>query len=276
MSESYDIIDFGGRLFHTGKLTPESRTTFAPKFVSTRSQRDIQKLIMDTKRQDIRKLFTPEWIRNQEDRGACNGFAAAQAEERAEYKAGRSREKLSGEYLYSLMNGGFDRGSMLDDGLKLLLENGVAPYRDRHRRKFLEKDFTAEDHRDAVDHMALEIYSADTELELAEGLALGFVGVVAVHASNSFMRLDADGIAGSSNGPGNHAVGVDDVKIQKGRLVFDMFNSWDVNYGDEGRAYLTFDDHFQQTIRNHVFYLIRAVKTDKTDDIPEPQEVLAA
>ena len=267
-----DIIEHNGSLFYTGNLVPDVKTTFAPKMVSTSTKTEIIDLIQKPTRIAKRDIFLPSWIRNQEDRGACNGFAAAQALQRALWLAGEEKTILSGEFLYSQMNGGRDVGSMLDDGMDLLLSTGAPPYKDRHRRKFRPSDFTAEDFRDAANYKAFEIYGVDTELELAEGLAKGFVGVVAVHANNNFMRLDSNGIAGGANGPGNHAVGVDDVTIKNGELCFDMFNSWSTNYGDNGRAYLTWKKHFTQTSRNHYFYLIRATKANKSDDSPEPQK----
>ena len=268
-----DVIDYKGQIYYTGMLKPQIKLSFAPRYSPVASKAEITDLIQDPERVKKRDFFDASWIRNQEDRGACNGFAAAQALQRALLLSGREKETLSGEFLYSQMNGGSDRGSMLDDGMKLLKDVGAPPYKDRHRRKFKSSDFTPEDFRDANERRAFEVLGVDTELELAEGLAKGAVGVVAVHAHNSFMKLDSNGIAGSANGVGNHAVGVDDVKIIDGELCFDMFNSWSTNYGDQGRAYLTWNKHLKQPNQYHYFYLVTATKTTNIDDIPEPQKV---
>jgi len=63
------------------------------------------------------------------------------------------------------------------------------------------------------------------------------------------------------------------VKIINGELCFDHANSWGLNYGDQGRAYLTWDKHLKQPNQYHYFYLITATRTTNTDDIPEPQKV---
>jgi len=270
-----DVIDHNGNLYYTGMIPAAAKLSFAPRYSPVASKAEIVDLIHAPTRIKKRDVFGASWIRNQEDRGACNGFAAAQALQRALWLAGRDKEILSGEFLYSQMNGtpSRDVGSMLDDGMKLIKDVGAPPYKDRHRRKFKSSDFTPEDFRDANERKAFEVLGVDTELELAEGLAKGAVGVVAVHANNSFMKLDKNGIAGGTNGPGNHAVGVDDVKIINGELCFDMFNSWSTNYGDQGRAYLTWDKHLKQPNQYHYFYLITAARTTNTDDIPEPQKV---
>jgi len=80
--------------------------------------------------------------------------------------------------------------------------------------------------------------------------------VVAVHVGSNFTNLDSNGIAGFANGPGNHAVIVQDVELVNGRLLFDMPNSWDVNFGDEGHAYLTWVGHMAQTVRYHGFFFV--------------------
>ncbi len=268
-----DVIDYKGRLYYTGMNTAPAKLSFAPRYSPSASKSEIIDLIQSPTRVKKRDIFGASWIRDQQSRGSCNGFAAAQALQRALWLAGRKKETLSGEFLYSQMNGGRDAGSMLDDGMKLLMDVGAPPYKDRHRLKYKSSDFTPEDFRDANERKAFEVLGVDTELELAEGVAKDAVGVVAVHANNSFMKLDKNGVAGSANGAGNHAVLVDDVEIIDGELCFDQANSWGTNYGDQGRAYLTWDKHLKQPNKHHYFYLITAVRTTNTDDIPEPKEL---
>jgi hypothetical protein len=162
---------------------------------------------------------------------------------------------FSGAFAYGLMNGGRDNGSQLQDGLKNLLSVGIA-----------EEDFAAWDdiyphlwkpgaRENAALHKGLVCYAAETIEGLKTGLCKGFTAIVAVHAGNNFQRLDSRGIAGVDVGAGNHAVHVDDLCIVGGKEVFDMQNSWGIDYGDDGRAYLT-EASFSQTFRNHTFWLI--------------------
>jgi hypothetical protein len=107
----------------------------------------------------------------------------------------------------------------------------------------------------------------NSELELAT-LVLSKSGgvVVAVDVDNSFMKLDKNGICGGGRGPGNHAVHVDDVDIINGELVFDMQNSWGLNFGEAGRAYTTWQRHFVPTYRNHQFFAVMGSSYDALRD----------
>lgn len=264
----FETIIFEGQQYPTGNIVPtKKKTRLKRTTLKTLSLAEIKKLLEG--RAKRRQLFGPDWIYNQGQIGSCNGCAGAKALERSKYLAGQDHTPLSGEELYSQINGGQDRGSMLDDGIYALKENGVADWRPEHRERFRERAFTEQDRKTRKDNKALEAYGVDTELELATGLALGFVGVVAVHATNNFMRLDHKGIVHPSSGPGNHAVGVDDVTIIDGKLAFDMFNSWGTQYGDKGRGYLLWNEHLREPNQYHYFYLIRAVAKDESDNVPE-------
>jgi hypothetical protein len=267
---NYDVIDYGGNLYYTGNLKPSVKACKVKRWpVQQFNRSTIEGLIKDPSRVKAADMFGPEWIYNQGSIGSCNGCAGAKALQRQRVLAGQPNIELSGEYLYSRINGSRDVGSMLDAGMEWIQSNGVAPWRPQHAQKYRSRDFTAEDVRDSVRFKGLECYGIDSELELATGIALGFTAVVAVHATNNFMRLDANGIAGGGNGPGNHAVGVDDVKIINGELVFRMFNSWGKSYGDNGYAGLTWNRHFKTTNKYHYFYLIRSVNDDTQDNVPE-------
>jgi len=269
---NYDIIDSNGLTYHTGMLLPVEKTTRVSMYPKVSFDRNtVEGLINDKDRVKSRDLFGDDWVYNQGNIGSCNGCAGAKALERSRVKSGMDHVVLSGEYLYSRINDSRDIGSMLDDGMEWLSKNGVAPFKSRHSQKYRERDFTAEDVRDAARYKGIECYGVDTELELATGLALGFVGVVAVHATNAFMNLDNQGRVQRSQGPGNHAVLVDDVRIIDGELCFDMANSWGLSYGDKGRGYLTWKNHLSQPNSNHYFYLIRATSTDSEDGTPELQ-----
>ena len=271
---SYETIDYGGQVFHTGNLTPTKKLCTVKRFpVQSFDRAAIEGLINDSSRVKASALFNSNWIYNQGNIGSCNGCAGAKALERQRELSGQPRIELSGEYLYSRINGSRDVGSMLDDGMAWLTEYGVAPWKPSHAQKYKERDFSAEDVRDSVRFKGVECYGVDSELELATGLALGFTAVVAVHADNNFMRLDSNGIAGgNSRGAGNHAVGLDDVEIFDGELVFRMFNSWGTSYGADGYAKLTWDKHLKTTNQYHYFYLIRAVSDDTEDNVPELQK----
>jgi hypothetical protein len=251
--------------FHTGLLVPEKRPLTTPRLrdvIPLLNRKEIEEIIRDPKRVAGRNLFGPKVIKHQGSRGSCNGYAGAKALQRSRVLQGMPHVELSGEGLYAQINDGRDRGSGLQEGMEALLKNGVPPEAMVPREEYLWSRITEEAKRACSRFRAAECHRADDEDELATGLALGFVGVVAVHANNAFMRLDGNGIVNPADGVGNHSVGVDDLTIIGGEYAFDMFNSWGLTYGDQGRGLLTWRRHFRTPSRHHAFYLIRAAHSD--------------
>lgn len=215
-----------------------------------------------------RDRFDSTWIKSQKSHGSCAGFAGASALSRARVRRGNERVDLSGAYLYSLVNGGRDNGSVPEDGMRAMQAKGIATaetvgwdaiYPGRYDR--------AKADAEAARFKGFECYGIDTEIELFSALAAGFDCVVAVHADNGFMKLDSDGIAGGGNGPGNHAVLCDGLWWD-GELVGDGANSWDLSYGDKGRMGLTWARHFRPTASNFVYYAIRSTTDDPQGENP--------
>lgn len=268
---SYEVID--GKYF-TGNLIPQHKpTTFA---VYEDSQpmltlAEIEKIVTAENRTPARERFpAQQWIRNQGGRGSCNGYAGAWALARARVMCGLPFEPLSGEYLYSLINGGRDSGSMLDDGMKAITEKGVARESLVRHESYLWNQMSEEARKDAPRFKAFECYQVNTALGLASGLASGFLGVVAVHASNAWGSL-SNGVSRRSLGPGNHAVVCQDVSVRSGKLFFDIANSWGKNWGEDGHTWNTWDEHLIEPNRNHANYLIRGVTDDPQNPAPEPK-----
>lgn len=258
---------------YTGLLIPDRRPeTFSAYRTSQPilSKDQIRQIVTHPDRSPARIRFpSKQFIRNQGRRGSCNGYAGAWALARARVAAGLPFVPLSGEYLYSLINGGRDSGSMLDDGMHALQEKGIARESLVKHESYLFNEMSAEARADAPNFKGFECYRADDESELASGLALGFVGVVAVHASRSYQQLDSRGVRLASSGPGNHAVGVQDVRISPtGELEFDEFGSWGLNNGQDGCAWITWLRHLQPTQEYHAFYLIRAATDPQDFNLP--------
>lgn len=259
-TEIDQIIDESGEVRRLGSLLPpegfvSSFQTFEvehPVWDDTQ----IRRVITDPNRMPRRKLFGDYWIMDQKSHGSCNGFAIAGALSRARYLRGiMDKLLLSGAFAYSTMNGGRDQGSALEDGLRNVQSIGICPadlvkwdmiYPNQQPRNAKEE---------AAKHKGFKCYAAQTMQGFRTGIAAGFMGVIAVHAGSNFQRLDSRGIAGVDNGPGNHAIGCDDLCMIGGKEVFDAVNSWNLRYGTQGRAYLT-EDSFKQTFGKHTFYLV--------------------
>lgn len=215
-----------------------------------------------------RDRFDISWIKNQRSHGSCNGFAGALALSRSRVRRGLERVDLSGAYLYSLINGGRDQGSLLEDGLRVMQSRGVATeqtvawdaiYPGRYDRSKADAE--------AARFRGFECYAVRSDRGLFSALAAGFDCVVAVHADSGFMRLDSRGVAGGGNGPGNHAVLVDGLWWD-GEVIADGVNSWGTSYGDQGRMGLSWKRHFARTTQYHLFYAIRSTSDDPQGSNP--------
>lgn len=247
-------------------LPPDGFVTSFPAFAdSGKPMFSLDEIRQYAKENDARgrSKFGDDWIKNQQSHGSCNGFAGAAALTRNRVRRGLARVDLSGAYLYSLINGGRDQGSLLEDGMRAIQANGVASEKTVPWDAIYPNRQPREATTEAARFKALECYAVKTQEELFSGLLAGFDGVVAVHADNGFMKLDGNGVAGGGNGPGNHAVCVDGYTVlSDGSLVADMPNSWGLQWGDKGRAYLSWPRHLANTVNYHTFYLIRSAIDD--------------
>ena len=265
---SFEIV--GGN--YTGLLIPDVRDSGLPRYSLTQRMltiEQIRSIVEAPGRIPARQRFIPgKWIKNQGQRGSCNGFSCAKALERSRVKQGMSHVPLSGEGAYAQMNGGRDQGSALSAGMRVLLESGVPPESMVPSQEFLWNRISNEAKQARSRFKAAECYAIESELELASALAMEFVCVIAVHASGNYSSLDSDGVSRQSLGPGNHSVGAQDVRFRNGELQFDSFNSWGTRWGEQGHNWVTWKRHLSSTIRNHQFFAIRAASDDPQADNP--------
>lgn len=269
--EQNERFELDGEQFGTGLWIPDQKPdTLVPlrSMLTTRVDRkDIEEILANRRRKSARDIFPRrKWIRSQGSRGSCNGYACAWALARARKLRGLPTVWLSGEFVYAGINGGQDRGSMLDDGKDFLGRVGCASEDMVEHLEYRWNRISSEAKAAAARFKGFELAAVRDEDELAAGIALGYVAVVAVHFGNRMQQLDRNGVAGWHRGPGNHSVGVDDLRIRGGRYEFDYFNSHGLRYGDQGKAWLQWERHFAGTIRYHEFFLVRAALDDPHDD----------
>ncbi len=178
---------------------------------------------------------------------------------------------LNWEFVYAQINGGSDQGSQLVDGKNEITSIGAPPMKPDHQfNKAIYKQYYKQADYDEAKNWRAELsYNISNEEELAT-LVLSGTGAadVAVNVGNNFMSFDRYGCPGASAGAGNHAVGVQDVELVDGRLFFDMFNSWDLDFGpdNDGHCYLEWNRHFVNTIRYHGFYATLSTDTKVISD----------
>ncbi len=271
---SLDLHEFDGFGFGLGCLVPDE---FPTGF--TKAEDAIPMLKLDEIRATLsgkkslynrREIFGPDWISNQRSTSACNGHATAGALSQAMYVKSGGKEKvlLSGADAYSQMNGNRDNGSTLAAGMKVVT-SGIALASSVPYNLIFSNQIPAAAKAERARFRGLEPYAVDTEEEFATGLALGFMGVIAVHVAGNYDKLDGDGISKGGNGTGNHAVRVDDIgMLSDGTLTYDSPGSWGATWGQDGRCRFTWNRHLRTTVGNHRFWLIRSALEDPQGDTP--------
>lgn len=210
--------------------------------------------------------FGDDWIKDQDGRGACAGYAGASLVERCRDSRGLARVELSGDGLYAAVNGGRDAGSALESNMRFMTDHGVPPASLVPRHEYRKNRIPAEAYTAGRRFRAFESYFVDSELGLASALAAGFFAAIAVHAGNG--GRSPDGLIDWQNGSGNHSVVCDDVRFRNGRLEFQIANSWGLRWGARGRGWLTWRDHLSNPNRYHRFYVARSAIDDPEGDNP--------
>lgn len=270
--EAPDIhVDCTGELRRLGCLLPPDGFVSAfPVFedaVPQLSEADILEIARSGV-MDGRKRFDKSFVKNQRSHGSCNGFAGAMALTRARIRRGLPRVDLSGAYMYSLINGGQDRGSALDDGMKVL-ERGVCTEETVGWDSVFRTQYdTAKADAEAKRFRGFECYQTRTRLGVFTAAALGFDLVIAVHVGRNFDQLDSEGRHGVDRGPGNHAVLADGITCVGGnKPALTDTNSWATTWGHEGRMLSTWEA-LEETTRYHAFYAIRSTGDDPSGNNP--------
>lgn len=267
---SFDIVN--GE-YYTGLKVPPERPKLYASYRSSQpilSKDQIRQVIESPDRTPARERFpAKQWIKQQGRRGSCAGYAGAWALARARVSVGLPFVPLSGEFLYAATNDGVDAGSQLEDGMVAMQTKGVCREQLVPHETFRWSIITQAAKDDAANHKGFECYSVDDESELASGLAFGFFGVVAVQAGGRYQQINERGLRNASRGVGNHAVGVQDVRIASdGVFEFDEFGSWGLGNGQNGYAWLRWSMHLATTSKHHAFYLIRAAGDGQQNNVP--------
>lgn len=271
----YDEFEINGQRFGTGLILPQNKLSAFKDYEVSAPMATVDELIAAGKSKEYlgSKEFDATFIKNQRNYGSCQGFMTAAMSTRARIRRGLPRLDLSGAYVYSLCNGGRDQGSLLEDGMKICQENGVASESTVPWDKVFRNRYdTAKADAEAADNKMFECYVIRSEVELFSAMLYGFDVGVCVHADNGFMKLDSRGVAQGGNGPGNHAVAGDGFWWD-GELILDGYNSWDTTYGRDGRMGLTWKQHFSHTTRYSIYYAIRSSIDPKNGPNPPVAEV---
>lgn len=218
-----------------------------------------------------RELFDLSWNSNQQQTSACNGHATARTLSRSIYVKTGEKILLSGADAYSQMNGGRDAGSSLADGMKVV-EAGIATEAAVPWNHIYSSQIGAAAVAQRAHHRGFEPIPVDDEETFATGLLLGWFGVVAVQVDSrgAYESMDGNGVSRGGNGPGNHAVGVDDLRLNpdgSGTIDYDQYGSWGSHVA---RIFLQWNKQLRTTVQNHRFWLLRSALDDPQDSSPPP------
>lgn len=207
-----------------------------------------------------------KYIWNQGQTGSCNAYAAAGALARLRHLSGFAYVEFGPEGAYAQINGGRDQGSALSSGMKWVTDHGMTlrehvPHGE-YRKSRIPREAYAHDERFRWDECLQLGDDNEWERELASGLVSGFFGVVAVQANRDYGKMDRNGVILPTDGRGNHAVGVGDVRFVDDEPQYDQIGSWGTDIHDGGYAWLTARKHLKTTRHNHAFYLARVALPD--------------
>lgn len=205
-------------------------------------------------------------VHDQNGIGMCNASATVAAMESCRLQAGLEHIPLSGGDLYHRISGGVDRGSMLEDGIKESMENGVAsvavvPYLSWRQNYNSAKE-------DRLRFKVLEAFLCPTFDHCMSAALKGFKIIMGMMWSQNFSP-DSDGWLPSRGfGGGGHAL-----FSYKGTYRGDRFglwtqNSWSSSWGKFGGRLVIGEEHFKTGIGG--FWAVRSVTTESTD-VPTPK-----
>ena len=279
VKDGQEFVETEDHLFGLGLQLPVTRTlAFSPlsEFTEILSWEQIHKIVDSEEFEFGQKMFDSSWITNQNGFGSCASYAGATALSKSRVINGQDRQDLSGDYLYSLVNGGRDQGSMLDDNMMALMTRGVAlastvPLGGIYRKKYSTEIADAE----ALRFRAHEAYAILDEQSMATAQVLRIPVVVAIHVTNSWREFSSDDVLSPrNNGPGNHSENCDDIRYntKAGRFEYRKATSHGKNYSDDGYCWTYWDAHYKTPARYHQFYAIPSAVQDPQGNNPPGTE----
>lgn len=221
-------------------------------------------------------MFDETWTTFQNGYGSCAAYAGASAQSKTKYIQGHGKVDLSGDYLYSLVNGGRDRGSLLKDVMKALEEKGCANRETVKLGEIYRSSYNTEvADAEAYYNRGHEYFVAPDEQSVITSLCFKVPVVIAIHVTNSWRRFDSNGMLAPAPGVGNHSEHLDDIRYNRvtGEFEFRKGSSHGVNYGDKGYCWTNWKDHYRTTSKHHVFYSTLSAVYDPRFDLPPlPEE----
>ncbi len=212
MSDTH--IDHDGIVRRLGWKPPS--TDFHMKMRATRES--IQDLREDAGRSRLipesdwieKDFVTPlgtDYINNQQNCSGCTGWSAAQAQMRMRAIRGLPFVKLSGAFIYALINGGHDNGSVITDAMAILQTIGVCEQSEFDYPHIFEKQIPPSAYESAKKNRMVGTIKIDNFDECVTALMMNMIPQFPICVGNNFDHFSGDGVAGLTNSSqGNHSV----------------------------------------------------------------------
>ena len=180
-------------------------------------------------------------IKDQGQRGACNGHAAASSDEIARFISGQAHVDLSAWKVYADLCQGVDRGSCISDALEYMVNHGTC------REELvvwgtINPSQITQWARDDAARFRIEIgHRLNTFAEMCVAAQLRQPFNFSIPVNGNFNTLDQYGRPGNHAGAHNHAVcgGLGMKKLPTNEWAILAQNSWGTGWGDKGYFWFT-------------------------------------
>lgn len=189
---------------------------------------------------DYPRFHKPEFVLDQRSTSGCVGFSAAAANMKMRALRGMTPERLSGAFVYSLINGGNDGGAMIDDSRVALTKYGVCLDAENPLPKIFWRQVNDEAKQSALKRQMTVAYRCDNINEVATALQLGLIVQAGVQVDGNFSSFDNNGISRARGRYANHSIHLYGMKQIDGKWVYRMGNTWGATWGpfQDGSCYL--------------------------------------
>lgn len=179
--------------------------------------------------------WTPP-IKDQDGIGACNAFDTINVMEAVRNLEGLPYIPLSCGYLYGNINGQQDRGSLLEDAIKWMIERGTVPESNVPSLAWQRSMWPSNATILSAPYKILEFFWCPTFDHMASAIQSGFFVSDGIMWYDNF-KIDGDGWlpARGSGRPGGHALMRDELAFRNGVWGLGGPNSWGQRWGANGR-----------------------------------------
>lgn len=197
----------------------------------------------------------------------CTAHACTTGMETCWMQSGRELLEFNQYFLYALINGGRDAGSMISDALTALQQYGICLKGDMPLQLAFQNQIPQGAYNSASSHKLIRAYHCGTFEEICSAISLGFCCPLGIYVGDNFAQLDSEGVAPLPNGGGGgHAIcGLGLKKSARYGWLIKIQNSWSSNFGLSGYCYLR-KEHFN-TMPPDAF-AIQEVSSSTEDTIP--------